>query len=515
MKGSPVNMSENVLNRRKTDHLPLILVIILVCVFIVPAIRTIVQTRGGASSVVTIEADSDYYLTWEEYTAAHGITNWNWNDAADAIEKIAVHAADLYDEGDTDQAYEFAKATYWGYYETTGFERNTMTYISGSRVSAVELQFTTFRKAVKKDLGSETVRAEGEKLSEMLHEDALILSPDGSVANISTDAVVPADNTSSETSSSGGGAATFAGSFGIILREGLEAILVVGAIITYLKKSGNTKGIRPVYFGAILGIICSFIMAAVLSWLKAINPETTMSQEIIEGFAALIAVVVLFYVSNWMISKSESAAWTSYIEGKVASSTQRGNMMALGFTAWLAVFREGAEVILFYQPMLGEGHANMVWAGFVVGCIALVIVYLIMRLLSVKLPLKPFFMAMSILMAVMTICFLGSGIKELMEGGVFDDFAFMLSSPGWLRWIPYNDVLDVFGVYPLAGTIVPQIILVVITIVTFFVQLKRNKEMKRLAEQRRSEEEIRNIEEGAYNAAGTPPNNEPSAVSDE
>ena len=86
-------------------------------------------------------------LTWEEYIAANNITDWNWNDAADAIEKVARHAVELYKQGDLDNAYTYAKATYWGYYETTGFERNTMTRIAG-RVSQVELAFTNLRKAI-------------------------------------------------------------------------------------------------------------------------------------------------------------------------------------------------------------------------------------------------------------------------------------------------------------------------------------------------------------------------------
>ncbi len=437
----------------------------------------ILSPEGPAANVGG--SGEQFYLTWKEYKEANDIENWNWNDAAEAIEKIADHAGDLYEAGDAKNAYEYAKATYWGYYETTGFERNTMTSISGARVSACELQFTTFRKAVKKDLGAETVRAEGRKLVDMLKEDALILSPEGPVANVGT-----ASQANTETAETSGGSrlAVFAGSFGIILREGLEAILVVGAIIAYLIKTGNTKGVRPVYIGAVLAIICSFALAGLLSYLKSINPETTMTQEIIEGIAALTAVVVLFYVSNWMVSKAESAAWSQYIEGKVAGSAEQGNMFALGFTAWLAVFREGAEVILFYQPMLSEGHPDMVWAGFGAGCIALVVVFLLIRFLSVKLPLKPFFMATSILMSVMTVCFLGSGIKELMEGGVFDEFmSWMTLTPAWLAWIPYNDVLDVFGIYPLLGTIVPQLILTVIIVITFIVQMKRNEQIRKSA----------------------------------
>ena len=462
------------------NNIPLFLVILMVVLLLLPAVKTIGTPSASSEGTVTIEDDGEYYLTWEEYVEGHNITNWNWNDAADAIERIAFHAAELYEAGDKDLAYEYAKATYWGYYETTGFERNTMSYIAG-RVSKVELQFTTLRKAVKKDLGAETVRAEAETLSEMLHEDAMILSPEGPVANTSTSSTNTAggQTATSTEASAGGAAATFIASFGIILREGLEAILVVGAIVAYLVKTGNKKGVVPVYVGAALAIVCSFIMAAILAYLKSINPETTMAQEIIEGFAALLAVVVLFYVSNWMVSKAEADAWNQYIEGKVASSAEGGSMFALAFTAWLAVFREGAEVILFYQPMLNEDHKNMVWMGFIVGCAALVVVFLAIRLLSIRLPLKPFFLGTSILMAIMTICFLGSGIKELMEGGVFDDYAFMLASPSWLSWIPYNNVLDVLGIYPLVGTIVPQIILAIITIVTFVVVLKRNKSISK------------------------------------
>jgi len=411
-------------------------------------------------------ADDEYYMTWEDYVAANEIQSWNWNDAADAIEIIANHAIELYEAGDQETAYEFAKATYWGYYETTGFERNTMTYISGSRVSAVELQFTNFRKSIKKDLGAETVRVEGEGLIQSLHEDALILSPEGSSMDVSSG------------SSSGGAVATFIGSLAIIVREGLEAILIVGAIIAYLVKSGNKKGVIPVYVGSVFAVVCSFAMAALLNYLKAINPETTMSQEVIEGVAALLAVAVLFYVSNWMVSKSESASWTSYIKGKAEGGVSRGSMFTLGFTAWLAVFREGAEVILFYQPMLSEEHKNMVWFGFVIGCVILVFVFIAMRVWSVRLPLKPFFMVMSILMAVMCVCFLGTGIKELMEGGVFDGMPFMFAAPGIIASIPYNDVLDVFGIYPLAGTIIPQIILAVVLVITFIVAMRRNAKIR-------------------------------------
>ena len=446
-------------------------------------------------------------LTWEEYIAANAITDWNWNDAADAIELVARHAAELYEQGDLENAYTYAKATYWGYYETTGFERNTMTRIAG-RVSQVELAFTNLRKAIKKDNGVDAVNQQAQELIDMLHTDAMILSPEGNAkaandtaaaandtAGLSEierieaaadrieaaadriEAALSGDSTATKSSGSGAGAVIFAGAFGIILREGLEAILIVGAIVAYLVKSGNRKGVVPVYIGSALGVVCSFIMAAILNNLLAKSAEYHMSQEIIEGIAALTAVVVLFWVSNWMVSKSESAAWTSYIESKVSSGSSRGSSFALAFTAWLAVFREGAEVILFYQPMLKEDRPDMVWAGFWVGVAALVVVFFLIRFVSVKLPLKPFFLGTSILMAIMSISFLGAGIKELMEGGVFDNVDWALTSPSWLSWIPYNDTMDILGVYPLLGTVIPQLILLAITIVTFVIAIRRNNKL--------------------------------------
>ena len=169
-----------------------------------------------------------------------------------------------------------------------------------------------------------------------------------------------------------------------------------------------------------------------------------------------------------MISKSEAASWSRYINDKVQSSVERNSTFALAFTAFLSVFREGAEVVLFYQPMLLEGNPGMVWTGFGAGCVLLVFVYLAITKLSIRLPIKIFFTATSILMAIMCVSFLGSGIKELAEGNVFD---LTMNVPA----IPENDVIQVFGIYPYLETLVPQLILAVILLVTFMIAHYRGK----------------------------------------
>ena len=449
---------------------------------------------GGGKASSALSFDKGYYLTWDEYVEAYGVEAWNYNDQAAVIAGVAEHAVELYAAGETDEAYEYAKATYWGYYEVSGFERNTMNYISGARVSEVELAFTTLRKSIKKDLGVDAAREAAEALTELLVTDGLLLSPEGAVHAAAGSGT---ETAAASGTSIGSAVAVFLGSFAIILREGLEAILIVGAIIAYLIKTGNKRGVVPVYIGSALGVVFSFIMAGILNWLLERSAEYHMSQEVIEGIAALTAVVVLFWVSNWMVSKSESAAWTQYIENRVAGGATRGSMAALAFTAWLAVFREGAEVILFYQPMLREDRPDMVWLGFGVGVAALVVVFFVIRFLSVKLPLKPFFMGTSILMALMSISFLGAGIKELIEGAVFEeiewiDLSWVSNSPPWLNWIPYNDTLDVLGIYPLVGTIVPQLILLAVTVITFIMHLRHNKKLRLEAASKAAQQKAEN-----------------------
>lgn len=422
-----------------------------------------IEIKEETETAATAIFAKGYCATWEEYTTAAGlpITVTKWNDVADAMAEVFKTAKEKYAAGDAEGAYNCINNGYYGYYETTGFERNTLGYISGARKSEVELQFSACKSATKGGTVEE-FNKQADILRTMIHTDANKL-----------DGVDESGETTGTSRSAG--VATFIACFSIILREGFEAILVVGAIIAYLIKTTEKseeerkRQVTPVYVGAILGIVFSFVSAWLLNQLKLAN---SASQEVIEGVTALIAVVVLFYVSNWMISKSEAEVWDAYIKSKVGEATEKGSSFALAFTAFLAVYREGAEVILFYQPLLSGDNMNMVWLGFGLGCVVLVFVYIAIRYMSVKLPLKPFFMATSILMAIMSIAFLGSGIKELIEGDVIS-----MTSPAWVSWIPSNSFLELLGIYPCVETIVPQLILTAITIATFIYWNKKNKKL--------------------------------------
>lgn len=392
----------------------------------------------------------------------------NWTEAADAVAELLDTAFTAYKGKDTEAALDNINTAYYSVYEESGFSLMIYTALSLEDREAVDARFAGLREiATGEKFQRKAFQRETRELKDVIGAKATKIDAIESEAKAAeaADAAAAAEE---EAAQSNPGLVTFIASFGIIIREGLEAILVIAAIIAYLTKSGNRRSLKNVYIGAVAGVVTSFIAAWILSMIKSAWAGAGQSQEIIEGITALIAVCVLFYVSNWMISKAEADSWSRYIDGKVQSSVEQGSSFALAFTAFLSVFREGAEVVLFYQPMLNEGNPAMVWAGFGIGCVVLVFVYLAITKLSIKLPIKVFFTATSILMAIMCVAFLGSGIKELAEGGVFDA---TLRVPG----IPENDILQIFGVYPYLETLVPQLILAIILLITFMMAHYRNK----------------------------------------
>ncbi|MDR2672636.1 MAG: FTR1 family iron permease [Coriobacteriales bacterium] len=366
-----------------------------------------------------------------------------WNDVVDEMESVIDEAYQMYLSGDAKDAKDQVDVAYYSYYEKLGFEKTVMAHISGDRAAKVEYQFSYAKKAINDAAPDSEVRASLDELVSLLREDANQL--DGKEESA---------------------VSVFLASLLIIVREGFEAILIVGAIIAYLVKSGNKQRTGAVYLGSLIALAASVLMAFILNSLAGASGA---NQEITEGVTMLVAVVVLFYVSNWMVSKAEAAAWSGYIEGKVQSSITKGSVFALAFAAFLAVFREGAETILFYQALLSgtQTYVEMIWTGLGVGCVVLVVVYLLIRFMSIKIPLKPFFMGTSILMFIMAIAFVGTGIKELQEGNA-------------VGVTPISGIssIDILGVYPTVETLLPQAILLALTIVTLIIQIRKWKKAR-------------------------------------
>jgi high-affinity iron transporter len=241
-------------------------------------------------------------------------------------------------------------------------------------------------------------------------------------------------------------------SFLIILREGFEAILVLGAVVAFLIKTGHRERLRSVWVGVTLGVLASLATAVVLKTLLGAMPA---SRSLVEGITMLIAVAVLFSVSYWLISKVEAAKWQKFIREKVTSALEHGGGKALTLVAFLAVYREGAETALFYQALFNSGpNVGLPLAfGIVVGLAALAVIFTLFYRYGVRIPMRPFFAVTSILLYYMAFVFMGKGIRELQEANVMP----ITVVPGALH-------IDAMGIYPSMETLVAQGILVLLLI---------------------------------------------------
>ena len=241
-------------------------------------------------------------------------------------------------------------------------------------------------------------------------------------------------------------------SFLIILREGFEAILVLGAVVAFLIKTGHRERLRSIWVGLTLGVFASLATAVVLKTLLAAMPA---SRSLVEAITMLIAVVVLFSVSYWLISKVEAAKWQKFIREKVTSALEHGGGKALMLVAFLAVYREGAETALFYQALFSEGPnvGLPLTLGIIVGFAVLAVVFTLFYRYGVKIPMRPFFTVTSILLYYMAFVFMGKGIRELQEGNIMR-----------ITVIPGGPHIEAMGIYPSMETLTAQAILILLLI---------------------------------------------------
>jgi high-affinity iron transporter len=249
--------------------------------------------------------------------------------------------------------------------------------------------------------------------------------------------------------------------FLILLREGFEAILVVTALVAYLRRIGAPDKVRVVYHGVGWALAASLLAA----WLLAAVFEISgAGREALEGVVMLVAAGVLAYVSHWLLARRDAARWQHYIRGQIDAAVSRGSLFTLGFAAFLAVFREGAETVLFYQALAAQATDGTLplWIGFAVAAVALAGVYAALRNASQRLPLGLFFGATAVLLFVLAVSFAGGGILELQEAG----WVGITPLAGWPR-------LPAIGLYPTLETVVAQLALAALSLAGATLLLRR------------------------------------------
>lgn len=244
----------------------------------------------------------------------------------------------------------------------------------------------------------------------------------------------------------------FVQSFVLLVREGLEAILIVGALLTFLVKTGASDRRREIHHGVAWAVVASLMTAVLIEAVFHVSPA---HRETLEATVMLAATGVLFYVSYWLLSRMEVTRWTHFLERQTREALTQGSAFALAAAAFLAVYREGFETILFYKALFLSGGSEPVAlpivGGIVLGTLVLAVVYVGINRFGVRLPLRPFFAVTGVLLYVMAVIFSGRGIAALQEGGIIG-----LTVLGWAPRIPW------LGVYPTAESLALQGILVLL-----------------------------------------------------
>ena len=338
-------------------------------------------------------------------------------------------AVEFYGKGNKEKAYQKAVEAY-----LDGFELAEPALFAkdASFGRALEGQFTQLRNAIKQGEPADSIGKRQHEIEAKLDEATQMLARE--------------DNFSTYY--------TFINSALIILREGLEATLILAAILAMLKVMDARAAIRYIHLGWILALVMGG-----LTWLATQTILTLSGQhrESMEGFISIFAAVALFYVGYWLHTRSEAKRWQAFIQDKVKNSLSTKSIFGLMGISFFAVYREAFEVVLFYQALWLQNensHQAVLW-GFVAGLATLVAATFGILKLGLKVPLKYFFGATGTLLYIVAFVFAGNGITEL-------------QTAGWVPTTPLNFPLQapLLGIHPTVESLAAQGIMLGAFIIT-------------------------------------------------
>jgi high-affinity iron transporter len=223
----------------------------------------------------------------------------------------------------------------------------------------------------------------------------------------------------------------------ILLREGLEAMLVIAALAGYLTKVGGGHRVRALYAGALAAIGASIIAA----WLFAVLNSGEHS-DILEGIIILVAAALMLYVSGWLMVKQDPRGWQDYLAAKADHALAQDTSWAMASLAFLAVFREGAETVLFINALATAegGWSAGLFAGLAAASAGLVVLFYFINLIARRIPLRPLFIITSAFLFAMAIKFIGEAIQEFQEQSIVSFTE--LKNLSWFSTLGLNPTLE-------------------------------------------------------------------------
>ncbi|WP_454627856.1 FTR1 family iron permease [Bradyrhizobium cenepequi] len=250
----------------------------------------------------------------------------------------------------------------------------------------------------------------------------------------------------------------------ILLREGLEAMLVIAALAGYLSKIGAGHRIQALYGGALAAVGASIIAA----WLFAVLNSGEHS-DILEGVIILFAAGLMLYVSGWLMVKQDPQGWNEYLAHKADTALAQDTVWAVGALAFLAVFREGAETVLFINALATTegGWSAGLFAGLGFATIGLAVLFYFINLIAQKIPLRPLFILTSAFLFVMAIKFIGEAVQEFQEQALLPFTE--LKRLSWLAALGLNPTLEALSL---------QLLVILFALATYSV-FQRNSRLTR------------------------------------
>lgn len=247
----------------------------------------------------------------------------------------------------------------------------------------------------------------------------------------------------------------------ILLREGLEALLIILALVSFLNKSGQNKMRKWIYVGAFVGVLLSAVAAILMSTI--LNSATIdTNRELMEGYVGLIAAAMMIGVGIWLHSKSSVVSWNRYISKQMGNAISSGSIFAMAMISFLSVFREGAETLVFYAGIAPKMETSQFILGIVVALLILAVLAVVLFKASGKIPIHKFFAVATILIYVLAFKIIGVSLHTLQ---LTDNLSTTI-----VDGLP---VISLIGFYPTVQTIIGQSILLVLVAATMLYKKKQ------------------------------------------
>jgi high-affinity iron transporter len=380
-------------------------------------------------------------------TVAKGSGSVSKDEAIKQLDKVRVsidQTLKLLDAGKRQDAFRISKAGYLDHFEAVEIP---LVIVDPNLKLDAEGQFADVRNAINDNHSTADIRSKIVKLRATIDTAERKLSSQGAAPFL-----------------------VFGQAFVVLLREGLEAVLLLSVLLGYLESTKNSQYKRPILYGVFAAILASAVTFFAVDALFAVLP---FGREVLEAIVGVLAVAVLFYVSFWLVARLEQRRWLEFLKARVWTAVSAGSAFSLAMIGFTSVYREGFEMALFMQALSSFGAGMGVWvaAGVAAGAAVLAVISFAVFKLGKTIPVRAFLTVAVIVVMATSVTILGNAMYSLQEAAVLD----MHRLTNWPR-LPIF-LAQATGYYPTFASVLAQILLTVVYVVggiyTFVIRPRR------------------------------------------